>query len=67
MSLIVQDLSYIHPNKDFLFQNITFTIPAGEKCAIVGNNGVGKSTLLRILAGKSLLQQEPSCVMTSCT
>lgn len=35
MSLIVQDLSYIHPNKDFLFQNITFTIPAGEKCAIV--------------------------------
>ena len=36
MSLIVQDLSYIHPNKDFLFQNITFTIPAGEKCAIVG-------------------------------
>ena len=52
MSLIVQDLSYIHPNKDFLFQNITFTIPAGEKCAIVGNNGVGKSTLLRILAGK---------------
>ena len=52
MSLIVQDLSYIHPNKDFLFQNITFTISAGEKCAIVGNNGVGKSTLLRILAGK---------------
>lgn len=52
MSLSVQGLSYIHPNKDLLFQNITFTISTGEKCAIVGNNGVGKSTLLRILAGK---------------
>lgn len=52
MSLQVQDLSYIHPNKDLLFQNINFTISAGEKCAIVGNNGVGKSTLLGIMAGK---------------
>lgn len=52
MSLTVQGLSYIHPNKDLLFQNITFSISTGEKCAIVGNNGVGKSTLLKILAGK---------------
>lgn len=35
-----------------MFQNITFTISEGGKCAIVGNNGVGKSTLLEILAGK---------------
>lgn len=52
MSLQVQDLSYIHPDKETLFQNITFTISEGGKCAIVGNNGVGKSTLLEILAGK---------------
>lgn len=52
MSLQVQGLSYIHPNKDLLFQNINFTISAGKKCAIVGNNGVGKSTLLGIMAGK---------------
>ena len=52
MSLTVQDLSYIHPNRDMLFQNISFTISTGDKCAIVGNNGVGKSTLLKILAGK---------------
>ncbi len=42
MNLQVQDLSYIHPNGDILFQNINFSISSGEKCAIVGNNGVGK-------------------------
>ena len=52
MSLRVQGLSYIHPNKDLLFKDITFTVSTGEKCAIIGNNGVGKSTLLKILAGK---------------
>ena len=51
MSLQVQGLSYIHPNKDILFQNISFSISSGEKCVIVGNNGIGKSTLLKILAG----------------
>lgn len=51
MSLQIQDLTYIHPNKDILFQNISFSISSGDKCAIVGNNGIGKSTLLKILAG----------------
>lgn len=35
-----------------LFRNITFHINEGEKIALVARNGVGKSTLLRILAGK---------------
>ena len=51
MSLQIQDLSYTHPNRDILFQNISFSVSAGEKCAVVGNNGVGKSTLLKIIAG----------------
>ena len=44
MSLQVQGLSYAHPDKDILFQNISFSISSGEKCAIIGNNGIGKST-----------------------
>ena len=35
-----------------LFQNITFNIEEGDKIALVARNGTGKSTLLKILAGK---------------
>jgi len=34
-----------------LFQGITLSVPHGARIAIVGPNGVGKSTLLRILLG----------------
>jgi ATP-binding cassette subfamily F protein uup len=34
-----------------LFNNITFHINEGDKIALVARNGVGKSTMLRILAG----------------
>lgn len=47
----LQQISYIHPNKDLLFENISLTINVHEKIALIGNNGVGKSTLLRMIAG----------------
>lgn len=52
MSLQVQDLTYVHPDKDVLFSNISFSVSRGDKCAIIGNNGIGKSTLLHLLASK---------------
>ncbi|MDA3615485.1 ABC-F family ATP-binding cassette domain-containing protein [Polluticaenibacter yanchengensis] len=35
-----------------LFDNISFNINEGDKIALVARNGVGKSTMLKILAGK---------------
>ena len=65
MSLQVFNLNYILPNKDILFSDISFSIPTGAKAAIVGNNGVGKSTLLHIIAGKILaVSGEVSCPKT---
>jgi NitT/TauT family transport system ATP-binding protein len=32
-------------------QDVTFTVPAGEFCALIGPSGCGKTTLLHILAG----------------
>jgi ATP-binding cassette subfamily F protein 3 len=32
-----------------LFHDVNFTIPRGDKVALVGKNGVGKSTLLRMI------------------
>src|SRR5690349_17414753 len=37
-----------------LFNNISFHIEEGDKIALIARNGTGKSTLLRILAGKEV-------------
>ena len=49
--LILQNLSYIHSNKELLFDNIHLTLSRQNKVALIGNNGMGKSTLLKIIAG----------------
>ena len=35
-----------------LIKNFSFTIEAGEKVAIIGENGVGKTTLMKLLLGQ---------------
>lgn len=40
---------------DIVLENVTFRIERGEKVALVGRNGTGKTTLLRIITGR----QEP--------
>ncbi|RZJ52374.1 MAG: ABC-F family ATP-binding cassette domain-containing protein [Flavobacterium sp.] len=50
--LTLQNISYLHTNRDLLFDHITFTANNQEKIALIGNNGVGKSTLLKIIAGE---------------
>ncbi|KRD06376.1 ABC transporter ATP-binding protein [Flavobacterium sp. Root901] len=51
--VILQNISYLHSNKDLLFDKTTFTVNQHEKIALIGNNGVGKSTLLKIIAGEA--------------
>lgn len=47
----VENLAKSFPNKD-VFKDITFNIYKNEKCGIIGDNGVGKSTLFKILTGE---------------
>ena len=35
-----------------IFNNLSFTINAGERIAVIGENGVGKTTLLKLLMGE---------------
>ena len=48
--LTIQNLSYSHPNKNTLFTNLSMTVNQSDKIALIGNNGVGKSTLLKLIA-----------------
>ena len=45
-----------------LFENISFHISEGDKIALIARNGTGKSTLLKILAGKEIADEGKSWV-----
>ncbi len=47
----VSQLAYAHPGGDLLFSDVGFRIAPGQHVGLIGANGVGKSTLLKILAG----------------
>ena len=50
--LTLYKITYIHPDKETLFSGLDFVVNKGEKIAVVGNNGGGKSTLLKLIAKK---------------
>ncbi|MGH1515888.1 ABC-F family ATP-binding cassette domain-containing protein [Chryseobacterium sp. JK1] len=50
--ILLQNISFGFPGGNLLFNHINLTIPSHAKSALVGNNGTGKSTLLKIMAGK---------------
>ena len=49
--VVVSNLAYAHPGGDLLFSQVSFRITPGQHVGLVGANGVGKSTLFRVLAG----------------
>ncbi|GGN99113.1 ABC-F family ATP-binding cassette domain-containing protein [Saccharibacillus kuerlensis] len=50
--LRVEDLSASYDGKDPLFKNASFALSRGETVALIGPNGVGKSTMLKALIGR---------------
>lgn len=60
--LIAENLSYELDSTQTLFQGIHLSLSENDRVALVGSNGVGKSTLLKILAG----QIQPTQGTVSC-
>ena len=55
--LEVQNLTFSYLTKpekseDFLYEKLSFSLSRGEKFLIVGENGIGKSTLLKLIVGE---------------
>jgi ATPase subunit of ABC transporter with duplicated ATPase domains len=51
-AVTVEDLSFRYPDGDAeVLDKINFSVEAEERIAIIGPNGVGKTTLMRCLAG----------------
>lgn len=50
--LEVQNLSFSYPGGSQLYDRLSFSLTRGEKFLIVGENGVGKSTLLKLIVGQ---------------
>jgi ATPase subunit of ABC transporter with duplicated ATPase domains len=63
--VIVSELEWAPPGHDALFFDVGFTVSPGEHAALIGVNGVGKSTILRILGGE--LEQDEGSFSTGGT
>ncbi|MDB5387608.1 MAG: ytrB 1 [Planctomycetaceae bacterium] len=46
-----------------VLQDVSFAIPAGNVCALLGKNGVGKTTLLKLLMGLIQATEGTSCLL----
>ena len=48
----IDNLSFGYSADELLFKNFSFTADGGDKVAVIGENGVGKSTLMKLLVGE---------------
>ncbi len=47
----IRNINFSYDNENRVLNNLSLTIPAGKKIALVGSSGGGKSTLIQLLLG----------------
>ncbi|AKG05365.1 multidrug ABC transporter ATP-binding protein [Salimicrobium jeotgali] len=50
--LKTDNLGFGYPDSDYLFRDVSLDVSRGDSIALIGPNGVGKSTLLKLLTEK---------------
>ena len=50
-----EKLSFSFTDK-YLYKDVDFSIEAGQHCAIIGSNGTGKSTLVKLLHPENMFR-----------
>ncbi len=52
VEIVFENVSFKYPNTEkYIIKDFNFTIHKGEKLAIVGTNGAGKSTIVKLICG----------------
>ncbi len=57
MAIEVQSVSFSYPDGTAVIENVSFRVPTGSITALVGPNGVGKTTMLELIAGHKRLAE----------
>jgi ATPase subunit of ABC transporter with duplicated ATPase domains len=52
LALEVENLSKAYEGEGNLFKDFNFTVEVGERIAVIGENGIGKTTLIQCLVGE---------------
>src|SRR5262245_6363487 len=65
-AIAVRSLDFAYAGQDgLLFRDLSLSVPSGARCLLLGENGVGKTTLLRILGGKHMVAREAVTVLSA--
>lgn len=52
LTMDLEEVSFAYDDGTSIFENFSTTIMRGDKVGIIGPNGIGKSTLLKVMLGK---------------
>mmetsp|Transcript_16616 Transcript_16616/g.15970 ORF Transcript_16616/g.15970 Transcript_16616/m.15970 type:complete len:322 (+) Transcript_16616:80-1045(+) len=58
MHIDVNDLTFGYVGREPVLRSVNMQLTNGARCLLIGANGAGKSTILRILAGRHLTKPE---------
>lgn len=57
MSLLVKDLNYSYKKNKQILNDVDFSVEYGKTIAVLGKNGVGKTTLMKCILGFNKIEQ----------
>lgn len=59
----IRNLTFAYPGKEPVLRNLEMQMSPGARCLLIGANGAGKSTILRILGGRHLTKPNDAVQM----
>lgn len=54
----IKDLTFGYPGREPVLRNLNMKLTNGARCLLIGANGAGKSTILRILGGRHVTKPD---------